>query len=92
MSTNYQTINRSERDITQEFDIKDFNKKFEENDIKLNEDLQNEKESTYTKIKDILKIKSSSINDNTYNILFIIALSLFLIGTILLFIGNNKKN
>lgn len=93
MSTNYQTINRSERDITQQFDIKEFNKKFEENDIKLNEDLQKEKELNYTKIKEILKITNPSTNDNIYNILFIIAMSLFLIGITLLFIGvYNKKN
>jgi hypothetical protein len=40
--TNYQTINKSERDITKDFDIKQFNTNFEKNDEDLKEKLKDE--------------------------------------------------
>ena len=106
MSADYQTINHSERDITQQFDINEFNKNFEENDEDLNKELNKQKEIDDNKIKAILDIKPieydikiGNMNDvkiffkninKTYNMYFVIAIGLFIIGIILISIGYRK--
>ncbi len=54
--TNYQTINKSERDITKDFDIKQFNTNFEKNDEDLKE-----------KLKDEYKVKVNKVTNNCDN-------------------------
>jgi hypothetical protein len=78
--TNYETINKSERDITKDFDIKQFNTKFEKNDDELKD-----------KLKEEYKIKINEIKDNcdtNYNRVYLKYGVIFIsIGFLLLFIG-----
>jgi hypothetical protein len=91
MSTNYQTTNHSNRDITKEFDIKEFNKNFESNDEKLKK--QQEFDYFNTKIKDILTMEKSDISIDYklhHNMYFLIGISIFVLGAFFITIGVSK--
>lgn len=87
MSVDYQTTNRSQRDVNQQFDIKDFNKKFEANDEKL---LNSKKDNCTLKVNEIIKEDDSFKTPTTY---FIISISSFVLGMLFLIIslGQNKN-
>jgi hypothetical protein len=90
-SIGYDTTNKSNRDITKDFDIKQFNTKFEEND----KELQNKLDEEYKpKIND-LKDTCQNDYDNKYlkyGIIFISSgLGLLLILLIIYSYNKSKK-
>jgi hypothetical protein len=85
MSANYPTTNKSQRDVNQQFDIKDFNIKFEANDEKL---LNSKKDDCTVKVNEIIKPDDEF---KTSTIYFIICISSFVLGMIFIIIGQGKK-
>ena len=85
---NYVTTNHSNRDITKDFDIKQFNINFEKNDKKLNESIKQEyKKPELQEIKD-------NCNNNYNNIYYMYGIIFLLIGIVMFLIGllMNKYN
>lgn len=78
---NYETTNKSDRDVTKEFDIKQFNKNFIDNDAELKRKLA---EEDYEKQLDNISTLCNNDYDDYYYKYGIVS---FIIGIIFIIVG-----
>ena len=87
----YETSNKSNRDITKDFDIKQFNTKFDENDKKLQDKLNEEYKKQIDTVTDTCQNNYKSIHYYNGIILIISGVALLFIS-IIIYSNRSKKN
>jgi hypothetical protein len=87
----YETSNKSDRDITKNFDIKQFNTNFEDNDKELQSNLNEEYKKQIDTLTDTCQNNYKSIHYYNGIILIISGVTLLFIS-ILIYSNRSKKN